>query len=250
MKAGPDPYSYTSGRWLRQDALERDSRFVRFDFDALRRKVIALCPGASSISSYDKKEGGFNRVFIFHTDNAKRVVARLPFPLAGPPGLTTNSEVATIQFRRFRSRDDSIKMLTIFIFLVQAETSIPIPRVLDWSDDASNAVGSEYIIMEHAPGIPLHERWPSMGVGDQTRCVQAICQKLKDLVDLTFPAYGSLCFANSPYLTATELPSDPAFCIGPHCGAMYWDCNVGQPRYYHNINPNQGPCKLFRALRN
>jgi hypothetical protein len=64
---------------------------------------VTLCPGASSVTSYDKKEGGFNRVFIFHTDNAKRVVARLPFALAGPPRLTTNSEVATIKYRRFCS---------------------------------------------------------------------------------------------------------------------------------------------------
>jgi hypothetical protein len=62
---------------------------------------VALCPGTSSITSYDKKEGGFNRVFIFHTDNGKRVVARLPFSLAGPPRWTTNSEVATIKFCRF-----------------------------------------------------------------------------------------------------------------------------------------------------
>ena len=104
MSADPDPYNYTSGRWLRQDALERDSRVVRFDFDALSRRVVALCPGASSIISYEKKEGGFNRVFIFHTDNAKRVVARLPFALAGPQRLTTNSEVATIQFRKSCSK--------------------------------------------------------------------------------------------------------------------------------------------------
>ena len=98
--AGPDPFNYTSGRWLRRDALEQNSRNVRFDFDALRRRVIALCPGATSVISYSKKEGGFNRVFIFHTDNAKRVVARLPYPIAGPQRLTTNSEVATIQFCR------------------------------------------------------------------------------------------------------------------------------------------------------
>jgi hypothetical protein len=98
---GPDPYRYTSGRWLRRDALERESRLIHFDFDALCRRVLALCPGASSVTSYDKKEGGFNRVFIFYTDNAKRIVARLPFALAGPSRLTTNSEVATIKYRRF-----------------------------------------------------------------------------------------------------------------------------------------------------
>lgn len=69
--AGPDLFNHTSGRWLRQDALERESRNIRFDFDALCRRVVALCPGASSVTCYGKKEGGFNRVFIFHTDNAR-----------------------------------------------------------------------------------------------------------------------------------------------------------------------------------
>lgn len=46
--------------------------------------------------------------------------------------------------------------------LVQTKTSIPIPKVLDWSDDASNTIGSEYIIMEHAPGVCLSLKWPDM----------------------------------------------------------------------------------------
>ncbi|KAF1850599.1 uncharacterized protein K460DRAFT_391068 [Cucurbitaria berberidis CBS 394.84] len=217
-----NPYNYTSGRWLRRDALERESRLIRFDFDALCCKIIALCPGASSIVSYDKTEGGFNRVFIFHTNNAKRIVARLPFALAGPSRLTTNSEVATIKY-------------------LQAKTSIPIPKILDWSDDASNAIGSEYIIMEHALGIPLRQRWPAMDVTEQIRCIQAIYQKLKEIVDLDFPAYGSLYFANTPYISASKLSLNQEFCIGPHCGATYWNCNVGQPRYYHKVNSNQGP---------
>lgn len=99
MYTDPHPHLYTGGRWLRHDKLERDARYIGFDFDALRRKVIELCPGAASITNYEKKEGGFNRVFIFTTDNAKRVVARLPFAFAGPPMLTTNSEVATVQYR-------------------------------------------------------------------------------------------------------------------------------------------------------
>lgn len=100
--AGLDPYSYTSGRWLRHDKLERDSRYIGFDFDALRKRVIDLCPGAVSIASCEKKEGGYNRIFIFTCDNTRRVVARLPTPVAGPPRLTTNSEVATITFRKFK----------------------------------------------------------------------------------------------------------------------------------------------------
>lgn len=101
VDTGLDPYTYTSGRWLRCDELERESRLIRFNFDALCRRIIELCPDANSITSYDKKEGGFNRVFIFHTDNAKRIVARLPFALARPSRLMTNSEVATIKYRTF-----------------------------------------------------------------------------------------------------------------------------------------------------
>ncbi|KAH6611660.1 kinase-like domain-containing protein [Boeremia exigua] len=218
-----DLFNYTGGRWLRQDALERDARHVQFDFDALRRRIIALCPGARSVTSYSKKEGGFNRVFIFHTDNAKRLVARLPFLVAGPRQLTTNSEVATIQF-------------------LQRKTSIPIPKILEWSDDASNTIGSEYIIMEHAPGISLHEKWPTMSLHDQIQCIQAIIQKLEEVVDLDFQAYGSLCFADISYIAASKLlPLDQEFTIGPHCGARFWDNHVGQSRYSHNVDSNQGP---------
>jgi hypothetical protein len=95
--AGSDPYRYTSGRWLRRDSLKQKSRLTHFDLDALYHRVVALCPGASFITSHDKMEDGFNRVFIFHTDNAKRIVARLPFAFSGPLRSTTSSEVATIK---------------------------------------------------------------------------------------------------------------------------------------------------------
>jgi hypothetical protein len=96
-----DPRAYTSGRWLRQDKVERDSRFIKFNFEALCQRIIDLCPGADAIATCQKIEGGFNRVFIFTLDNAKQIVARLPFPLAGPTKLTTASEVATVRYCEF-----------------------------------------------------------------------------------------------------------------------------------------------------
>ncbi|KAI9036177.1 uncharacterized protein KD926_002207 [Aspergillus affinis] len=80
-------------------------------------------------------------------DDNSRVVARLPFTFAGPAKLATASEVATIQY-------------------LQRKTSIPIPKILDWSDDAGNSVGSKYIIMEHAAGVPLQQKWPYLS-GEQ-----------------------------------------------------------------------------------
>lgn len=98
-----DPNNYTSGRWLRHDKVQRELRFIRINFGALSRRVLELCPGADSITNYQKIEGGFNRVLIFTLNNDKRVVARLPFALAGPSRLTTASEVATIKYCEFES---------------------------------------------------------------------------------------------------------------------------------------------------
>jgi hypothetical protein len=103
--------------------------------------------------------------------------------------------------------------------------------------------------MEHALGIPLHEKWPTMSVSNQIRCIQAISRKLKELVDLDFPAYGSLYFADNPYIAAQKLPFDQEFSIGPHCGAIYWDCHVGQSKYFHDVDHNQGPCESIHALQ-
>ena len=96
-----DPHSYTTGRWLRNDKEQRQGRYISFDYDRLRKRVIELSPGAKAITRCEKSEGGFNRVFIFTCDNGKRIVARLPTRVAGPARLTTNSEVATIKYREF-----------------------------------------------------------------------------------------------------------------------------------------------------
>ena len=93
-----DPYLHTDGRWLHQDELQRKSRHVQFNFPRLCEIATELCDGASGVKSYEKKEGGYNRVFILTMDTGKRVVVRIPTSVAGPPRLTTNSEVATITY--------------------------------------------------------------------------------------------------------------------------------------------------------
>lgn len=94
---GFDPHVYTSGRWLRNDKRQRQIRQIDFNFDKLCQKIVDLSNGEKSIRDCEKRDGGFNRVFVFTMDNS-RVVARLPFPLAGPAKLATASEVATIQY--------------------------------------------------------------------------------------------------------------------------------------------------------
>jgi hypothetical protein len=92
---GNDPYAYTGGKWLYRDKIEQSLRYIQFDFEALRRRVLEISHDSKSIVSYEKKEGGFNRVFIFVTDTGKKIIAKIPFSLAGPRFLVTKSEVAT-----------------------------------------------------------------------------------------------------------------------------------------------------------
>ena len=92
-----DPYSYTSGGWIHQDRLQREARRIDFNFQELCARALAVCPGTTAIKNIQKLEGGFNRCFVLEMDNGIKVVAKIPTKLAGPPCLTTSSEVATMQ---------------------------------------------------------------------------------------------------------------------------------------------------------
>lgn len=126
--------------------------------------------------------------------------------------------------------------------LVRGFTKIPMPKVLDWSDDATS-IGTEYIIMEHAPGVQLHAKWPSMSPHQHMLCVKNVALIMTEMARLPFPAYGSLYFADAPIDPNMKINFVNGFCIGPHCGTQYWDCNVGEARFYEERPPNRGPCK-------
>ena len=126
---------------------------------------------------------------------------------------------------------------------MQNKTRIPIPRIIDWSDDASNAIGSEYIIMEHASGVCLASKWHEMTEVQRTLCMKPIYQKMKEAANLAFPAYGSIYRTDTPYIKGSTIPLDSDFCIGPSCDDLYWNCSPASPKYYHDIKPNRGPCK-------
>ncbi|KAL4762774.1 uncharacterized protein BDW70DRAFT_166582 [Aspergillus foveolatus] len=189
------PRKYTSGRWLRRDELEIESRYIQFNFDALCRKIIELCPGASTIRACRKIERGFNRVLIFTLDNAKEIVARLPFRLAGPARLTTLSEVATVRY-----------------------------------------FGCEYIIMEHANGVPLCDQWREVAGDQQVGCMNAIYRTIKEVFDLEFPAYKSIYFDDTLDSVDKQSLGD-GFCIGLHCGTRYWGCDAGEQRIRNSAAP-------------
>ena len=76
----------------------REARQLHFDFDALLDVAIKSSKGARQVIGCEKKEGGFNRVFVIKLDTGAKVIARLPTGAAGPPALTVSSEVATLKY--------------------------------------------------------------------------------------------------------------------------------------------------------
>ncbi|EFW19952.1 conserved hypothetical protein [Coccidioides posadasii str. Silveira] len=224
-------FAYTSGRWLHLDKPQRDARYIHFNFDRLCEKVLSLCPSATFIESCEKLEGGFSKAFVMKTNNGRRVVAKFPMSVAGPATYVTNSEVATITY-------------------LQRHTKIPIPALLDWSDDPTNPIGSAYIIMEHAGGVALQEVWDGLPLDKKVKTIGAICTRIAPISKLDFPAYGSLYFADAAFLdvdSKQKLENDSTFCVGPHCRSTFWDCNVGEPRYYTYKEPNRGPWRDFSS---
>ncbi|OJJ98580.1 hypothetical protein ASPACDRAFT_53404 [Aspergillus aculeatus ATCC 16872] len=146
---GFDPYTYTSGRWLRDNYYERSSHYIAFDFGALCDRILQLCPDAISIDSCKKLKKGFNRVFVFTINNSKQLVAKLPFVLAGPAHLVTSSEVATIRYREssiitqiyFTNRNASAQSASLLLFhpdlykcniFVSEEDPTIITGIIDW----------------------------------------------------------------------------------------------------------------------
>jgi hypothetical protein len=98
--------------------------------------------------------------------------------------------------------------------------------------------------MEHAGGVQLHGKWSSMSPHQHMLCVKHITLMMTEMAKLPFPIYGSLYFAEAPIKPELKVEFVDGYCIGPHCGTEYWDCNVGETRYYDERPPNRGPCKL------
>lgn len=128
---------------------------------------------------------------------------------------------------------------------MQRTTKIPIPQIVEWSDNTANDIGSEFILMKHAEGIELRKIWFSLDIDVQISCIYEIMKQVEETTRLSFPAYGSLYFQNATALLAHDhIPIDNEFCIGPHCGRMYWDCTPGEQRYYDRVSKDRGPCKF------
>ncbi|KAK6823145.1 hypothetical protein RU639_005913 [Aspergillus parasiticus] len=99
-------------------------RYVKFNLNSLCHLVATPFGDATKCVRVVKLEGSFNKALLLTMDDGNEVIAKIPCPNAGPPSLTTASEVATLKFLRLK-------------------TSIRVPAVLAWSSDAANAIERE-----------------------------------------------------------------------------------------------------------
>jgi hypothetical protein len=118
-------------------------------------------------------EGQLNRIFLLTMNSGAEVIARMPFPNAGPRSLMTRSEVATMDFDFVRTR-----------------LGAPVPKVLAWDATSHNSVGCEYIIMERRPGDDLFRRIDQSA--QSSDIVFALASFQADLSSLKFSQIGSL----------------------------------------------------------
>jgi hypothetical protein len=93
-----DLFRYTSGRWLINEKDQLQQRFVKFNVESLCYQACSLFGDATKCVRIVKLEGNFNKAFLLTMDDGHEVIAKIPCPNAGPPSLTTASEVATLKF--------------------------------------------------------------------------------------------------------------------------------------------------------
>ncbi|KAJ5369907.1 kinase-like protein [Penicillium cataractarum] len=139
LSSSPDLFEYTSGRFLFNEDLRRAERRIQFDVDTLAR---AACHSVgrhlNSVTSITKlAEGGFNRVLQITFNDGYTVLARLPYKSTVLKHLIVVSEAAALALlRAYR---------------------VPVPKVIAYSPDQTNAVRTEYILLEKLEGTPLSD---------------------------------------------------------------------------------------------
>ncbi|KAF4228720.1 hypothetical protein CNMCM6805_001903 [Aspergillus fumigatiaffinis] len=208
-------FQYTSGRWLWDEEQQLRDRYTPFNVPELQ-KVAAHSVGAKECINMTKlAEGSFNKTFKLSMDNGLNVIARIPHPIAGPKYYTTASEVATMEFAR-------------------SILEIPVPRVYAWNADPNHPVGSEFIIMEEAPGANLDDIWHDLPLEEKVAITKDLVSLEKKMLSVSLNKYGNLYFANELIQGAaaadirgivpeeTRKAVQDRFIIGPVAERGYW----------------------------
>jgi len=204
-------FSYTTGRFLFDEEVQLRERYKGFSVKELQAVAINALHAKECVEMVKLAEGSFNKVFLLTMNTGEQTIARIPHPNAGPAHYTTASEVATMHYLR-------------------TKLQLPIPKVIDYSSDATNSVGSEYILMERVCGPNLSTKWDTLNEKKKRKIVDRLAQLQSKLLTVQFSSYGNLYFKGDidPALSASQLynessPDDTTYCIGPTTEWRFWE---------------------------
>jgi hypothetical protein len=199
-------FSYTSGRFLFNENLRRQERYVEFNVEAFKALATqGIKPGHGKVTNITKfAEGGFNRVFLLTMEDGFQAIAKIPYKIALPKSHATASEAATLELLRLKG--------------------VPVPKLYSYSSSADNPAGVEYIIMEKASGVSIETKWLSMTKRERHTLASSFVEIEKRFFDIPFSSIGSIYFKHdipsnlqAPlYSEGYDLNDIPeSFCIGP-----------------------------------
>ncbi|KAF2811522.1 uncharacterized protein BDZ99DRAFT_487255 [Mytilinidion resinicola] len=203
--------SYTSGRYLFNEDVRLKERHVKFNVEAVQRAAEASVGNKHGkvVSTKKLAEGGFNRVFVLELQDGFEMIAKIPYHIARPEYFATASEAATLTLLRLKG--------------------IPVPEVYSYSTMLENPVGTEYILMEKAPGVCLASKWVDLQDHEIRRLGHSFVELEKKLFEIPFSATGSLYFKKdipsslqAPLYTEEHATEANQFCIGPIADYMFW----------------------------
>ncbi|KAH1545133.1 hypothetical protein KXX57_004852 [Aspergillus fumigatus] len=164
-------FSYTSGRWLWDEAAQLRKRYQPFNVE-------------------EHKQTAARSAFLLTMDDDVQVIAKIPNPYI-PQKFVTASEVATLDFLR-------------------NEPGIPVPRVFAWSSKKDQPVGVEYIIMEKAAGNELSTSWPTMDISDKVDIVSQLADIQAKIAAVDFGCYrlyiSKFCQIDNDVVSALSFP--------------------------------------------
>ncbi|KAI0324452.1 hypothetical protein GY45DRAFT_1439071 [Cubamyces sp. BRFM 1775] len=211
-------FSVTTSRWLYNDEQQRAVRYVPFDVQAFVDTAVKAANAKSCLSIEKIYDGSMNRVFELKLDNGVALIAKIPFPVAGPKHYCTASEVATMDY-------------------LHAVHGFHVPQVLAWCSRAETTpVGTEYIIYEKLPGVPLREHDNNdLPLQDDPYISQHVLPRVQKvqsfLYRIGFTQIGSLYYKEDVhpslrdrplYKNGMKPPGAERFCIGPTVDREFW----------------------------
>ncbi|PLB44146.1 hypothetical protein P170DRAFT_513400 [Aspergillus steynii IBT 23096] len=213
---------------LFNEGLRLAERRVPFNVDALSTAICkAANKPANDLTSITKiAEGGFNRILQATFRDGYEVISRIPYNSTVPKHYAVASEAATLGLLR--------------------ANGLPVPKVLGYSPDRTNAVGTEYLLLEKLQGSPLSDQWFTMDNKARVKIMKQIVDLERRFMTIEFPASGSLYYrrdlnaqAVTPVNTTDEAPGPDDLVVGPIALQAWW---YGERAL---LDTDRGPWKDF-----